>query len=92
MHVNRIDADGRIGVQVETTDWSSGWTIARPFGSGGQTFLFRLKSATGDVRLNAIRPDGTIGPVTDTRRFGAGWTTGAVIRRGANAALLLIKA
>jgi hypothetical protein len=92
MHVNRIKTDGTIGAQLPPKDWSSGWTIARPFASGGRGYLFLLKSADGTVHVNRINDDGTIGAVIDERNFGPGWTSGAVLQRGQNAAMVLIRA
>jgi hypothetical protein len=92
VHVNRINADGKIGSQLPAKEWSTGWTLARPFASGGKNYLFLLKSGDGTVHVNRIEDDGSIGPIVDKRNFGAGWTSGAVIQRGANAALVLIKA
>jgi len=92
MMVHGVGYNGGLGQRIQFADWSSDWTSAEPFTTPNGTFLFLLKTSDGKVHVNRIEDDGSIGPIVDQRNFGAGWTSGAVIQRGANAALVLIKA
>ena len=91
MHINRIKSDGTIGEQVQTASWTSGWTNALPYRLGNQTFLFLLKSATGQLHINHINADGTIGAIADEREFAPGWATAAIVKAASGPCLLLIK-
>jgi hypothetical protein len=75
--IYRINSDGTVGPLVKEFDWSSGWSIARTYSVGQQTYLFLLKSSTGAVRIRGVQADGTPDEAQPAISYdwSSGWTT-----------------
>lgn len=59
-HVHQFAA-GDLGARGETRHWSAGWTVAEPFVIGAQSYLFLLKTGTGDVHIHVLNSAGHVG-------------------------------
>lgn len=54
VHIHRMNTNGTVGSRIDTRDWTKGWTQAKPFSVGENSFLFLLKKATGQVHIHKI--------------------------------------
>jgi hypothetical protein len=61
VHIHRMNSNGTVGPQVETHKWSSGWTTAEFYVTGGSVYLFLLKEGNGHVHMHVIKSNGGIG-------------------------------
>lgn len=97
VHVHRVNDGGTIGGRVDDRRWSEGWTSARFFEAGGNTFVLLLKEqGTGNdgnnVHVHRMNDDGTIGEIVDRRKWTEGWTTVETFTVGGEPHLFLMKA
>ena len=54
VHIYPMKITGRIGRKIATYKWTSGWTTARFFSPGLNTYFFHLKKGTGEVHINQV--------------------------------------
>lgn len=60
--------------EIERERWSSGWTLARAYTVGANSYLFLLKSGDGTVHVRNIANDGRIDTDCIQDRWSPGWT------------------
>ncbi len=70
--------------------WTSGWDNVETFESRGKTFLFLLKSKTGDVHINKLQ-NGAVGSKVYDKKWTAGWTTARIFKISLQNYLFLLK-
>lgn len=71
--------------------WSSGWTTALFYGTSRGTFLFLLKSATGDVHIHSMNRDGSVGERVASCDWSSGWTSAEMFQTKQGQFLFLLK-
>lgn len=82
---------GAVGSEVKRYDWSSGWTTAEFYQTGGNTYLFLLKQIGGAVHIHQMNAKGTVGDRVDTRDWSTGWTQAQPFKVGNQLFLFLLK-
>jgi len=75
---------------INTYKWTSGWDNVETFESKGKTFLFLLKSKTGDVHINKLQ-NGSVGTKVFDAKWTSGWTTARIFKISLQNYLFLIK-
>lgn len=75
---------------VNTYKWTSGWDNVETYESKGKTFLFLLKSKTGDVHINKLQ-NGSVGAKVYDKKWTSGWTTARIFKISLQNYLFLIK-
>ncbi len=88
----RVNNDGRISGSPDWSDtWSTGWDNLELIDVGGITYLFRLASKSGAVRVHTLSNVGA--PLTETyaNTWSSGWDTTCWYPIGDTTYLLLLK-
>jgi len=80
-----------INKHLKDYKWTSGWDNVETFETGGKTFLFLLKSKTGDVHVHQLNSNGTVGTKVFDKKWTSGWTSAAVFKMNTQAFLFLLK-
>ncbi len=70
--------------------WTSGWDNVETYESKGKTFLFLLKSKTGDVHINKLQ-NGSVGAKVFDAKWTSGWTTARIFKVSLQNYLFLLK-
>ena len=86
-----MNSNGTVGSKIDDYDWTSGWTQAKPFTVGSNTYLFLLKEGNGNVHMHCIKPTGLIGPEIESHDWSSGWTSVDFYSVGGNTYLFLLK-
>lgn len=73
-HVYQLTASGQVENMVQQSNWSAGWTIARPYTIGANKFVLLLKTVDGTMQVNRINLDGSIGARIQDKNWSSGWT------------------
>ena len=96
VHVHLMNFDGTIGKRIDDEHWKEGWTTAKFYRQGNQTFLFLLreKGLSGskkNVHIHKIKPDGRIGDRVTDYKWGEGWTSAEFFTMGNQTYLFLLR-
>lgn len=81
----------RYDLPAHQYNWSSGWTHGLFYGTSRGTFLFLLKSGTGDVHIHAMNRDGSVGARVATYDWSSGWTSAEMFQTRRGQFLFLLK-
>ena len=79
VHIHNIKADGSIGRNIQTYDWTKGWSNINFYTVKGKTYLFLMKAGNGDgytnglVHINKVNDNGTIDKVIEKHDWRSGW-------------------
>ncbi|APW64976.1 MULTISPECIES: PLAT/LH2 domain-containing protein [Arcobacteraceae] len=79
VHIHNIKADGSIGRNIQTYDWTKGWSNINFYTVKGKTYLFLMKAGKGDgytnglVHINKVNDNGTIDKVIEKHDWRSGW-------------------
>lgn len=82
---------GAVGAFIKSYDWTSGWSTAEFYNTGGNTYLFLLKQSGGAVHIHKVNADGTVGTRVDERDWSDGWTQAQPFVVGNSLFLFLLK-
>jgi hypothetical protein len=77
--------------ETASEGWSEGYTTAKFFEAGGNTYLFTLKSDNGEVYVNEMNADGTVGSQVFGEDWSSGWTTVRFFNVDSQTYLFLLK-
>lgn len=95
MHIHLMlpegSTQGMVGAMSAREDWSEGWTIAEPFTSGGNHYLFLLKTASGLMRVHKLNINGSVGELVDERHWSPGWKNAQFFNADGRTAVILLK-
>lgn len=89
--VHEIEWDGKIGQRKHAQSLGSGYSITQPYQILGNTFLLRLKTSNGTLKIRKINGDGRVGGVIQERNWTGGWTTAIPYHVGWDTYLLRLK-
>jgi hypothetical protein len=92
VQVLRAADGGQLNQRLDAREWSDGWTQAKAFVAGGRTYLFLLKTGTGDVHVHRLNGNGTIGDEVKRYTWTPGWSTVSFYAAGGRSYLFLLKA
>ncbi len=76
---------------LKTYKWTSGWNNVETFEAGNKTYLFLLKSKTGNTKIFELGSNGTVGSKVFDKKWTAGWTTARIFRIRIQNYLFLLK-
>ncbi|MFK7814204.1 MAG: M12 family metallopeptidase [Maribacter sp.] len=79
-----------VGKLNNTYKWTAGWDNVETFENRGKTFLFLLKSKTGDVHINKLQ-NGAVGSKVYDKKWTSGWTTARIFKISLQNYLFLLK-
>ncbi len=96
VHINAMNGNGTVGGKVDVRAWTKGWSVVRPFESGGAPFLFLLKTngSGGDgnnVHIHQLDADGRVGAQVSSDSWTSGWTSGEFVQIGGSTYLFILK-
>jgi len=80
-----------LGPYIYGYGWTSGWNNVETFEEKGKSYLFLLKSKTGDIHINLINDNGSIGKKIYDKKWSLGWTTTKIFNKGIQKYLFLLK-
>ncbi|MBK8968972.1 MAG: hypothetical protein IPM36_20330 [Lewinellaceae bacterium] len=96
VHINKVNSNGTIGDLVASYKWGEGWSQAKFFKRGDQTYLMLLKekgftSKGNNVHINKVNSNGTIGDLAASYKWSEGWSQAELFDRGGQTFLFLLK-
>ena len=80
-----------IGPYISNYNWTAGWDNVLTYQQQATTFLFLLKSGTGDVHIHRMNSNGSVGQKVFDKKWSSGWTTATIFKRGTQQFLFLLK-
>lgn len=86
-----MNPDGTVGALIKDYDWSSGWSIAKPYKVRGRHYILLLKTHNGVAHINRLNADGSIGARVATYNWSSDWTTAEPFEVNGQMYLLLMK-
>ncbi len=75
VHIYKPSADGCLGENLHSYDWSKGWTSVTSYIVDGTTYIMLLKAQNGTVHIHKPLVDGRLGSNLHSYDWSAGWTS-----------------
>ena len=89
--VYEIKSDGAIGPRKLDKNIGAGFTTITPYSAGIDSFLFCMKTGSGEVNIRKIEAGGQISDVIQTKDWSSGWTSAIPYSIGTGKYIFLMK-
>ncbi len=97
VHIHEFENNGFINFdsKIATHNWSSGWDTVQFFRTGGNTYLFLMKSSgfsssSRNVHIHRMNSDGTVGERVIDYAWTQGWTNATFYTIGGDTYLKIL--